>query len=196
MKKLLFQIRTLQEKVNVLYEKIECYHPETASSSGMFHVPSQPMWIPSPWDMLTRDSALSRCAQNSMGFSGVVFGNHLLQKELLRPRQELSWDMEKWLKSRIAEFHRPRDSQGILVLGIPHVVPEELMFKIVRWKLRDMLSPICISENSQVQMTFSDESLLQERSVRKHINSWTDHVMDQWSGDGWNYIRSYDVVKN
>ena len=59
------------------------------------------------------------------------------------------------IENRRVPEHRPRDFQGILVLGIPHVVLEELMFKIVRWKLRDMLSLSCISENSQVQMTFS-----------------------------------------
>ena len=38
--------------------------------------------------------------------------------------------------------------------GILRVVLEELVLKIVRWKLRGMLFRNCISENSQTQWTF------------------------------------------
>ena len=40
------------------------------------------------------------------------------------------------------------------------------------------------------------ESQLQDRSVRKHIHSWTHYVVDQWSGDGWIFLLSYDVLIN
>ena len=55
---LLSQIRTLQDNVNALNEEKEFYDPETASSSGMFHVPCQPSRIPSPRGTLSRDSGL------------------------------------------------------------------------------------------------------------------------------------------
>ena len=76
--------------MSALKEEKEFYDPDTASGAGMSHVPSQHSRIPSPRGMLNRDSGLPLDTRNSMGFSGIVFGNHLLQKELLRPRQELS----------------------------------------------------------------------------------------------------------
>ena len=58
MNQLLSQIQTLQDKVNALNEEKEFYDPETASGSGMSHVPTQPSRIPSPRGMLSRDSGL------------------------------------------------------------------------------------------------------------------------------------------
>ena len=40
MNQLLTQIQTLQDKVNALNEEKEFYYLETASSSGMSHVPT------------------------------------------------------------------------------------------------------------------------------------------------------------
>ena len=42
---LLVQIPELQDKVNSLNDANEFYDPETASSSGLSHVPSQPLKI-------------------------------------------------------------------------------------------------------------------------------------------------------
>ena len=47
--------------------------PETASNSGLSHVPSQPMSIPSPRGMITLDSCLQLDTRNSLGTSGRVF---------------------------------------------------------------------------------------------------------------------------
>ena len=47
MNQLLSQIRTLQDNVNALNEEKEFNDRETARSSGMPHVPSQPSRIPS-----------------------------------------------------------------------------------------------------------------------------------------------------
>ena len=58
MNRLWSPIRILQEKVNAVNEEKEFYDPETASSSGMSHVPSQPSRIPSPRGMLSRASGL------------------------------------------------------------------------------------------------------------------------------------------
>ena len=55
---LLTRIQDLQNKVNSLSETREFYDPETASSSGATHVPSQPSTIPSPRTMPCRDSGL------------------------------------------------------------------------------------------------------------------------------------------
>ena len=45
---LMVQIRELQDKVNSLNDAKEFHDPETASGSGLSHVPSQPLIIPSP----------------------------------------------------------------------------------------------------------------------------------------------------
>ena len=66
MNQLLSQIQTLQEKVNALNAQKEFYDLETASSSGMSHVPLR---IPSPRGMLSRDSGLPHHTRNSMGTS-------------------------------------------------------------------------------------------------------------------------------
>ena len=69
MNQLSSQIRTLQDKVNGLNERKECYDSETAKSSGMSHVPSQPLNIPSSRGMLSRDSGFT--TQN-MEFDGYL----------------------------------------------------------------------------------------------------------------------------
>ena len=51
----------------------EFYDPETASSSGLSHVPSQPMSLPSPGGMISRESCLKPDTRNSLGTSGHVF---------------------------------------------------------------------------------------------------------------------------
>ena len=70
---LLTQIRDMQNTVNSLTDAREFYDPETASSSGMSHVPSQPLNISSPRGVLSRDSGLPLDTRNSMGTSGNVF---------------------------------------------------------------------------------------------------------------------------
>ena len=71
--RLLSQIQELQDKVNSLNEEKEVYDHETASTSGMSHVLSQPSRIPSPRGMIRRDSGLPHNTRNSMGTSGNVF---------------------------------------------------------------------------------------------------------------------------
>ena len=55
MNQLMSQICTLQDKVNSLNEEKEFFDPETASSSGIPHVPSQPSRIPSLRHQTWRD---------------------------------------------------------------------------------------------------------------------------------------------
>ena len=55
---LVTQIQDLQNKVNSLTDARDFHDPETAGSSRAFHVPSQPLNIPSPRGMLGRDSGL------------------------------------------------------------------------------------------------------------------------------------------
>ena len=45
---LMVQLQEIQDKVNALNDSRESHDPETASSSGLPHVPSQPMSNPSP----------------------------------------------------------------------------------------------------------------------------------------------------
>ena len=51
----------------------EFYDPETASSSGATHVPSQPSAIPSPSAMPCCDSGFPHDTRNIVGASGNVF---------------------------------------------------------------------------------------------------------------------------
>ena len=55
------------------FSKIIIYDRETASSSGLSHVPSNPMSIPIPRGMICRDSCLQPSTRNSLGTSGHVF---------------------------------------------------------------------------------------------------------------------------
>ena len=67
---LLTQFQDLQNTVNSLSDARECfYDPATASGSGASHVPSQPLNIPSPRGMLSRDSGWPRDTRNVMGTS-------------------------------------------------------------------------------------------------------------------------------
>ena len=49
------------------------YDPETAGSSGLSHIPSQPVGIPSLRGMSSLDSCLQPDTRNSFGISGNVF---------------------------------------------------------------------------------------------------------------------------
>ena len=80
---LLTQIQDLQNKVNSLSDAREFYDPETASSSGATHVPSQPSAFSSPRTMPCRDSGLPHGTRNIMGTSGNVF------QRLTAPEEQL-----------------------------------------------------------------------------------------------------------
>ena len=67
------QIQALQDKVNSLSDAKEVYDPETASSSGLSHVPSQPMSFQSPREMTSRDFCLQLDTRNSLGTPEHVF---------------------------------------------------------------------------------------------------------------------------
>ena len=77
---LITQIQDLQSKVHSLSDAREFYDPETAISSGAPHVPSQPLNIPSPRDMRSRDSRLPRDTRNIMGTSGNFFESVLARE--------------------------------------------------------------------------------------------------------------------
>ena len=55
---LMVQIQELQDEVHSLSDAREFYDPETASSSWLSHVPSQPRSIPSPRGLICRGSCL------------------------------------------------------------------------------------------------------------------------------------------
>ena len=87
------QLQELQDKVNSLSHAREFYDPETASSSGATHVPSQPLCIPSPRTMPCCDSGLPHDTRNIMGTPGNVFerlrARHPQNKDLTLP--EIQW---------------------------------------------------------------------------------------------------------
>ena len=64
---LMVQLQELQDNVNSLSDAREFCDPETASSSGLSHVPSQPTRIPSPRAMISRGSCLQSVTRNSFG---------------------------------------------------------------------------------------------------------------------------------
>ena len=72
---LLAQIQELQDKVNSLDDAKEFYDPGPASSSGMSHVPSQPLSIPNPRGLICRDSCLPHDTRKTTGSSGNVLEN-------------------------------------------------------------------------------------------------------------------------
>ena len=55
---LMVQIQELHDTVNSLNDAREYHDPETASSSGLSHVPSEPLRIRSPRGLISRDSCL------------------------------------------------------------------------------------------------------------------------------------------
>ena len=67
------QILELQDKVTSLNDAKEFYDPETASSSGLFFVPGQPMSVPSPRGLISRDSCLQSDTRKSLGSARHVF---------------------------------------------------------------------------------------------------------------------------
>ena len=83
------QIRTPQDKVNALNEEKEFFVSETASSSGMSHVPSQPSRSPSP-EVCSAAILDCRTAPGTRWVLQEMFLKiHLIQKEYLRPYQEV-----------------------------------------------------------------------------------------------------------
>ena len=79
---LLSQNQELQDEANYsMNGEKEVYDPETASRSGMSHVPSQPLSIPSPRGMISRDPCLPHDTRNAMGTSGNVFEDLPAQAE-------------------------------------------------------------------------------------------------------------------
>ena len=64
---LMVQLQELQDNVNSLSDAREFCDSETASSSGLSHVPSQPTRIPSPRAMISRGSCLQSVTRNSFG---------------------------------------------------------------------------------------------------------------------------------
>ena len=66
------QVQELQDKANFSNDAKQFNDPESASSSGLSRVPSQPTSIPSPRGMICRDSGLPHCTRYSTNTSGNV----------------------------------------------------------------------------------------------------------------------------
>ena len=158
---LLTQIQDLQNKVNSSTDTRDLYDPETASSSGASHVSSQPLNIPSPRAMLSRDSGLPLDTRNSMGISGNVFERHLLEKDhpqlssryqrmlhlLTDQDQEIQWHMEDlWDEIRRVLQYQPHVSIKVLKPWTVYHTGGTYILRLVRWITRDIRYRNCIVE--------------------------------------------------
>ena len=111
---LLTSIQDLQNKVNILSDAREFYDPESGSSSGPTHVPSQPLTLPSPKTMPCRDSGLPHDTRNFTGVSGNVC-ERLLAREgqnstLLNSSKNLASSSQE-LKPDTIETTRRQESE-------------------------------------------------------------------------------------
>ena len=70
---ILSQIRDFQNKANSLSEERYFHDPETPSSSGASHVPTQPLAVPSTRSIHCRDSGLPPDTRNPTGTPGDFF---------------------------------------------------------------------------------------------------------------------------
>ena len=124
----LTQLQDLQNKVNSLLDAREFYDPETASSSGATHVPSQQSTFPSSRHMPCRDSRLPHDTRNIMGTSGNVFERPLAQegrssaffggsKNLASSSQELRPDITGTARRQESEMKREPSNSSI---PLPH----------------------------------------------------------------------------
>ena len=105
MNEFLFEIWTLQDKVNTLYEEKEFYDPEAASSSGMSRVPSQPSTTPDPRGML-QEMFLKAHLLQDRDFSSLQ-ELHIRQEGFRRepqsstkPSPRLSRNLDAWNSTR------------------------------------------------------------------------------------------------
>ena len=102
--RLLEQLQELQDQVNSLKEAKEFHDPDTASSSGASHVPTQPLVIPSSREVLGRDSGLPTASRDTMGNSG----NYLETKQLENDLPQLSSEIRETRLLRIVELDLSR----------------------------------------------------------------------------------------
>ena len=100
------QIQELQDKVKSLSDSRVFCDPETASSSGLSHVPSHPMSIPSPRGMLSRDSCLQHDTRNSYGTSGNVFENLLAPNEPSAALTKFKKSCSGTMRARVSEHRK------------------------------------------------------------------------------------------
>ena len=117
---LLTKIQDSQNKANSLSDAREFHDPDTAKSSGASRVPSQPLIIPSPRGVRSRDSGLPRDTRNTVGTSGNVFEGLLahLSSETQRiwhhPLEEKEYESR-----RVRQFLLHVFNQGAATLN-PH----------------------------------------------------------------------------
>ena len=134
--------------MNSLNDAKEFDDPETASSSGVSHVPSQPLSIPSPRGMISRASCLPLDTRSSLGTSGRVFesppvrdgpssalfekSNNLASSSCgLRQRDTgKNYRTGRRLETRAAGFYNT-NSSICQERGTLYIVLEEFILKIV-----------------------------------------------------------------
>ena len=128
--RLLTQIRDSQNKINSLSDAREFYDPDSGSSSGATHVPSQPSAIPTPRTMPCRDSRLPHNTRNVVGTSGNVFARPPVRegrtstlsnnsKNLASSSLKLGPDTEGSAKRPENEMRREPQNSSIPVTTLP-----------------------------------------------------------------------------
>ena len=193
MNQFLSHIRTLQDPVNALSEDKELCDPETASSSGMSHVPSQPSRMPSPRGMLSSDSGLPHCTRNSVGTSGNVFESPPPQERISPSCTRNCRETWRRIETRTAKFNNTDSTifQISWCLELYASYWRNLFSKLYDGNSQVFNLGIALRKIHRPGWLSVLESQLQDRSVRTSM-----YVVDQWSGDGWIFLLSYDVLIN
>ena len=114
---LLTQIQDLQNKVNSLSDAREFCDPETVSSSGTTHVPSQPSTIPRPRTLPCRDSGLPHDTRTTTCSRKTNFYSLQQFKEfrVLFSRME-TWRSRKYKATESEMRREPKNSSTLVPL--------------------------------------------------------------------------------
>ena len=190
------------------------YDPETASSSGATHVPSQPSTIPSPRTMPCRDSGLPHDTRNICGYFRKPFWTTTCSSTIQRIWQPLlaNWDLTllevqsdprvKWHENRKI---RPYLYHASKVEVLCWIILVELILTVVWLIIRDSRFRKCIWENlltlwnfragkstSKLKYVLNQQILisLYEVEIAKSI----DHLLTSQSTVGRRDFPDYEIL--
>ena len=171
------QIQELHDKVNSLNDSRDFHDPDTGSSSGLSHVPSHLVIVPSLCGILHWDSWLPLDTRNLYDASGNVFEDIFASNEPTaacfenaRGLTDTHHEIVSLNTGRLAakeekrnereifqtlQFPHP-DLPGSFQLGIHHLRQKEVIGKIVWLNNREIRSRRCVSINSLILRNFSD----------------------------------------
>ena len=191
-------------RVNSLSDARESHAPDTVSSAGASHVPSQPLSVPSPRGKPSRDFRLPLDTRNTVGTLGNVF-ERLPAREApysalsensqnLAPsscgfgpgrKYEGKWKRDETRAAKFVNINQPWTHPVIL---------EELVLTMIWWITRDFRSRKCILENSQTLWNFMLESQRQDCSMFENSISSSHNALDRRSLDSNVNWRAHDIA--